>query len=191
MRTRHSWTRAGLMALALLIGTTGCGDKIRDKVGAMNSSNIRRVCNMYAAFQNYKGGRGPKDEAEFKEFVRNFDPNKLSMMKIDPNNVDGLFTSERDGKPFKIRYKVGGARSSVAAVVFEEEGVSGKKQVGFTSGEPQYVDEDEYQQMLAGNGPSAPPSGPPSRPAPQNVRRGRGGSPSGPPPGAPTGPSGS
>ena len=60
--------------------------------------------------QNYKGGRGPKDEAEFKEFVRNFDPNKLSMMKIDPNNVDGLFTSERDGKPFKIRYKVGGAQ---------------------------------------------------------------------------------
>ena len=44
------------------------------------------------------------------------------MMNIDANNLDGLFTSERDNKPFKIRYKVGGGRGSVDAVVFETGG---------------------------------------------------------------------
>ena len=50
------------------------------------------------------------DLAEFKAFIRDFDKAKLTAMGIDPNKVDELFTSERDGKPFKVRYNVGGGK---------------------------------------------------------------------------------
>jgi hypothetical protein len=192
MPIRYSWLAAVVTMAALAVNLTGCGNKVRDQVAAMNTSNIQRVSNLYAAFQTYQGGRGPKDEAEFKEFAKRFDPNKLAMMKIDPNNIESTFVSDRDGKPFKIRYKVSGGRGSVDAVVFEQEGLNGRKQVGFTSAEPEDADDAEYKEMWEGKGYSSPPMTGPSGP----VVPGKGGrgprrtGPIGPPPGAPKGPDG-
>jgi hypothetical protein len=148
----------------------------------MNTSNIQRVANIYSAFQNYKNGRGPKDEAEFKAFIEDFDKNNLAMMHIDPSKLDELFVSERDNKPFKIRYNVGGSRGAVAAVVFEQDGVEGQKQVAFTgNSRVEAVDRAAHAQLWAGRGESQPAGAPPAG-------KGGGGRPVGAPPGAPTGP---
>jgi hypothetical protein len=153
MQTRYL---CGLIGV-FLAGVLGCNrDKTAELVGDMNKSNIQRISNMYAANQNMKSSGGPKDEADLKAWIKEYDPHKLSMMKIDPNNLDGLFTSERDGKPFKIRYKVGGGRGSVEAVVFEQDGVGGKKQVGFTGGRVDDVDNSTYNQLWAGKVSSTP-----------------------------------
>jgi hypothetical protein len=133
---------------------------------------------MYAAFQNYKGGRGPADAAELKGFMKDFDKNKLSMMGIDAANVDSVFNSERDGKPFLVRYKVGGGRGSVDAVVFEQDGKDGKKQVGYTGGKVEEVDDATAQGLFSSK--QAPPS--------QASGSKSGGRPTGRPEGAPTGP---
>jgi hypothetical protein len=167
---------AGLGAAALLTALCGCGDNVARDVAAMNTSNVQRLANIYAAFQNLKGGRGPNDAAELKEFIRQFDPKKLSMMGIDPNNPDALFTSENDGKPLKVRYKVGGGRGSVDPVVFEQDGKDGKKRVGYTGGKVEEVDDATSQQLYAGK----------SKPAAGDTRGG--GRPMGRPTGAPTGP---
>jgi hypothetical protein len=186
MRKIRNQAAAGMVAAVFLAGLAGCsGDKTAEAVAAMNTSNIQRLSNIYAAFQNYKGGRGPKDEAEFKAFIKDFDPNKLKMMGIDPDNLDAVFTSERDGKPLKIRYQVGGGRGAVVPVVFEQDGKGGKRQVGRTGGKVEEVDDATYQQLWAGKEPSQPPAGPPS-----GDGAGRGGRPTGRPPGAPTGPQG-
>ncbi len=183
--------RAQLLAVVgagLAAGLAGCSRNhaARD-VAAMNTSNIQRLANMYAAFQNYKGGRGPTDETEFKAFVKNYDPNKLSMMQINANDIDGTFTSERDGKPFQVKYRVGGGRGSVDPVIFEQEGKDGKKQVAFTGGKVDSVDDATYQQLWAGHGghsgQAAAQSGPP-------VGAPGGGRASGRPAGAPSGPPG-
>src|SRR5688572_19334013 len=117
----------------LAIGLGGCSsDRTAEEVAALNKSNIQRVANMYAAFQVYKGGRGPKSEAEFKEFIAAFDAERLKMMGISSGDLGGLFTSDRDGKPFKIKYGVGGGRGSVDAVVFEQDGTGGSRQVAYT-----------------------------------------------------------
>jgi hypothetical protein len=167
-----------------MAGMTGCSNKIAKDVAAMNGSNLQRLANMYAAHQNYKGGQGPKSEAEFKAFIKDFDQEKLRMMGIDPTNVDAVFTSERDGKPFKVRYKVGGGRGSVDAVVFEQEGQYGKKRVGFTGGKVEEMDNAAYQAAWTGKGSHQTAGGPPSGGA------GRGGRPAGAPTSAPTGPAG-
>ena len=107
------------------------------------------------------------------------------MMGIDPNNLDAAFTSERDSKPFKVRYKVGGGRGSASAVVFEQEGKDGKKQVGFTgNSKVEDVDDATYQQLWSGKGPSPTASGPPG------ALPGKESRPAGRPTGAPTGPPG-
>jgi hypothetical protein len=186
IRTR---TTIAAAVTALVVGLSGCNrDTTAGDVAAMNTSNIQRISNIYAAFQNYNNNRGPKDEAEFKTFIKQFDQSKLTMMGFDPNNVDAAFVSERDGKPFRVRYRVGGGRGSVDAVAFEQEGKDGKKQVGFTGGKVEEPDEATFQQLLAGKGPSQAPAAPPTTDPPKGGRQG--GRPTGPPPGAPTGPPG-
>jgi hypothetical protein len=165
---------AVLLVPTVMAALTGCGDKTAKEVAAMNKSNIQRLANIYSAHQNYKGGRGPANEAEFKEFIKNFDTEKLQMMGVKTEDMNGLFTSERDGKPFKIRYNVGGGRGSVDPVVFETEGKDGKKQVGYTGGNVEDVDDQTYQQLWAGKGGGG--------------KQPTGGRPSGPPAGAKTGP---
>jgi hypothetical protein len=178
--TIRSLARIGL--LGLCVALVGCsGDETSKQISAMNTSNIQRLANMYAGHQNSKSGAGPKDEAAFKEFIKVWDPTKLSAMNIDPANLDKTFTSERDGKPFKIRYGVGGGRGSVDAVVFETEGKDGKKQVGYTGGKVEEVDDATYKDLFAGKKSGSAPSGPPTGPN-------SGGRPTGAPPGAPTGP---
>lgn len=181
--TRRS---AALAALAVgAAGLAGCGrDGTANAVAAMNDTNLKRVANLYAAHQNFKGGKGPKDEAAFKAFVREFDAAKLGMMGVDPNNVDAVFSSDRDGQPFKVRYGVGGGRGSSDAVVFEAAGKDGQKQVGFTDGKVQEVGDAEYKTLLAGKGEKTAPGAAPA----SGVTKG--GRPVGPPPGAPTGPPG-
>ena len=166
-----------LAAIAFVACLPGCArNKNAGKLAAMNASNIQRVSNLYAAFQNMKGGRGPNDDAEFKNFIKEYAPDKLSAMGVDANNLDGVFTSERDGKPFKIRYKVGGGRGSLDAVVFEQAGQNGVKQVGFTGGKVEEMGDSAYQQAWGGKGES-------------NANSLLGGArPTGRPEGAPTGP---
>jgi hypothetical protein len=173
-----------LATVAVAFALVGCSDKTATQVAAMNKSNIQRVSNLYAAHQNMKGGKGPKDEASFKAFVAEFDPAKLKMMGVEPGKTDELFKSERDGQPFVIRYGIGGGRGSVSAVVFEQTGKDGKREVGFTSADPQEVDDAKYKELLAGKGNISPPAVPGGSPRP-------GGRPSGgAPPGAPRGPNG-
>lgn len=163
-----------------LVGLAGCGrDGTADAVAGMNPDNAHRLANLYAAHQNFKGGKGPKDEAAFKAFVREYDAAKLGMMGVDPGNVDALFVSDRDGQPFQVRYGVGGGRGSSDPVVFEKAGRDGRKQVGYTDGSVTEVDAGEAQRLLAAK--PAPPA------AKAAVPEGRGGRPSGAPTGPPQG----
>jgi hypothetical protein len=171
-----------LVAAGALV-PAGCNrDRTAETVAAMNTSNVQRLANLYAAHQNYKNGQGPASEAEFREFIRTYDPNKLAMMGVNPEELDRLFTSESDNKPLKLRYKIAGGRGSKDPVVFEQEGREGKRRVGFTGGVVEEVDDPTYRQLW-----SAKPSGPPG-PAGAPVAGGPAGRPTGPPPGAPTGP---
>jgi hypothetical protein len=174
-----------LIAVGAVVALAGCSrDQTARDVAAQNKSNVQRVANLYSAFQAYKGGRGPATEAEFKDFIAHYDGAKLQMMGVKADDLAGLFTSERDGKPFKVRYKVGGGRGASAPVVFEQDGKDGKRQVGFTgNAKVEEVDAATYDQMWAGKTGTEPPAGPPA-PAPKGGR----GRPTGPPPGAPTGP---
>jgi len=140
---------------ACLLVLSGCSsDNVASVVAAKNSSNIKRVLNMYTAYTQTHG-KGPADETQLKDFITKEMPaDTLKLMTIDPAKVDDMFISERDGKPFKIKPGLhwGGPGSANPAVVFETEGRGGIRQVAFGFGNVEDVDDAKYKELWEGKG---------------------------------------
>src|ERR1700690_1974286 len=122
---------------------TGCSNSVESQVAAMNDSHIKQGTNLYFAYSAAHFGGPPKDEASLKSFVKEMSPHKLELMHIDPNKLDEIFTSQRAGKPLKIKPSVG----SPPAVVFETEGRDGIREVGFLGPTVKLVDNTEYDKL--------------------------------------------
>ncbi len=139
-----------LLILAVLAGCSSRTD-VNEAIARVNSNNIQRLANLYFTYQMKNDWRGPTDEEEFKEFIRSYNPRKLTRIGIDPNAVDELFINERDGQPFKIRYSVrGSAMGSSEPVIFETVGVSESRMVGFLNMVQREVEEAEYNDLWEG-----------------------------------------
>ena len=135
----------------ITVCAAGCSsDPMTQSIANSNRSNIQRLANLYTAYQINHQWKGPKTQEEFKAFIKGFDATRLRQMGIDPSQTDSLFASDRDGKPFKVRWDVPGGMGVCAAVIFEQEGRGGTKQIGFTGGGVEAVDDTRYQNLLAG-----------------------------------------
>ena len=141
-----------VVALSVLSLALGCsGNDAAGGISAANDSNILRLSNLYQAYRLRNNSQGPEDQAALTKFLREtMVPERLERMGVDPDNIEGLFVSDRDGEPLVIHYAVPGGLGAVDAVVFEKEGASGKRQVGFTDGSVKEVDADQYEQLLQG-----------------------------------------
>ena len=141
------------VAVAFLNGCGGPSDP-QDALAKANETNLQRLSNLYLAYQTANNWIGPADEAKFKGFLKTLTPEKLTRIGIDPASIDQIFVSERDGKPFTIRYSVvGNMMGSREPVVFEAEGVDGQRMVGFLDMTVRGVGSEEYDLLLAGKGP--------------------------------------
>lgn len=130
-----SWT-ATLVALLLIVSVSGCGGRVDSDAGIReaNKTNIQRLTNLYSRHQLFHAGKGPADEQAFRKYITGLDAETLKKISVDPANLDQLFKSERDGQTFKVVYNVmGSTRGSNDAIVFEQTGKDGVKEVGFTS----------------------------------------------------------
>ena len=138
-----AWCR--LVLIGGLMAVAGCGQTPGDAeslIQAENADNIHRLTNLYSAFTDQNRGVGPKDEKQFRDFIPKLGPERLKRMGIEATALDALFVSERDSKPFEIRYRqkrpdsrsqrqgAGGGAAEVP-VILEEVGVKGVRQVGF------------------------------------------------------------
>jgi hypothetical protein len=140
-----------------LMVAAGCSRNYDNQVRAMNTANIQRLSNFYASFQSGRFGQGPKNEAEFKQFLLTQSPETFQLMGIDANNKDSIWASERDHKPFKVRYGVDSPLGGLAAVVFEQDGIGGKRQVCFNNSKIEEADEARYKELWEGRGVEKPP----------------------------------
>lgn len=138
------------MYFALIASTLpllGCSDRVADGVAAMNRTKLQQLYNCYKLYSNNHGYQGPIDKEKLTEFLLQDRYKKnLMRMQIDRENLDDLFINDRDGKPFKIRWGVNGFGDK--AVIFEEEGVDGKRFVALQ--EAREVDDREYEALWSG-----------------------------------------
>ena len=100
-----------LLALVVFLAT-GCGEKgpAFSQLPKIHNNNIKRLRVIYNYYMATHGMVGPKDEQTLKDFLNN-DPGmavKLKRLDLTPDQVDEIFVSERDGKPFKVRYGLRG-----------------------------------------------------------------------------------
>lgn len=143
-------TQTSVLILIGLLAISGCWNRVNPNsmIANANNSNVKRLATMYSIFQTQHGFRGPNDEAALRQFIGQQDPQRMKVAGIDISDVDSLFISERDNKPFNIRYGVNTVmRGPAMPVVFESEGVEGKRQVGFTNGPMREVDSAEYEEL--------------------------------------------
>lgn len=142
------------LSIAILVGVclTGCGGGFdaEGSIRSANATNAQRLSTLYSMYARQHASKGPKDEEAFRKFVTNFSPKLLERLDVDPTQVDGLFTSERDGEPLKIIYGLKcGEYEDAKPVVFEQTGSDGKRMVAFT--DPSYEeveDQSRYDELL-------------------------------------------
>ena len=137
-----------LIAVLLLSTIVGCGDGTKSQIMAYNDSEIRRLHNCYQLYIQRHGMKGPKNEEEFKAFLKSKGAERnLALIDMDASMIDDLFICDRDGEPYVVRYGINGMGP---AIVFEAKGVNGGRMVALTP--PREVtSDDEYQRLLNGD----------------------------------------
>jgi hypothetical protein len=131
---------AWLLPLCAAIGL-GC-TKNDDNLANHQSSHVRILANLHA-LATTKLGHVPRDAQEFKQAIAKLGVN-LEKRKI--GSIDELFVSERDGQPLIVSYGPENANSDV--VVYEQNGMNGKRMVGHRIGMVEEVDEAELKKLV-------------------------------------------
>lgn len=124
------------------------GCKKKTALTDVYDTNIKKMHVCYETYMEGNGYQGPKDEEEFKNYLKT-DPTAIYLLKridLNPSNIDDIFVSERDGEPFEIRYSVKGMGDH--AVIFEKTGVDGKRYVALA--DPIELDATAYDGWFTG-----------------------------------------
>lgn len=134
-----------------LLFALGCGDSVDSKIRDMNGTAIQRLANSYAFFQSKNGYRGPKSEADLRDFFTQDENMKgFERAGIDVSDVDALFISPRDEQPFKIKYGVKGSPFGFKeAIIFETTGVDGQIMVGFGGAKTELMSPEEAEKLFS------------------------------------------
>jgi hypothetical protein len=134
-----------------LLALSGCRSQTQSR--ERQQSNLRPLAVFYGKFIGRHRGQPPANEAEFKAFLKTIPATELALFGVE--NVEGIFTSSRDQKPYIVLY---GSPSSKAAespdrvIAYEQDGAKGKRFVAFVIGKIDEVDEARFRQLV----PNAP-----------------------------------
>jgi hypothetical protein len=119
-------------------------------VNAPETVSPRHLAALHGSFRQSHRGRPPKDEAEFKEYIKGLGEGRLASLGIANLQVDALFVSPRDGQPYEVRYNdaapaAGG--KGPPAVVVERVGKDGKRMVAYSTLQVEEIDDAQYQKV--------------------------------------------
>lgn len=138
------------IALCLLVLMAGCRSQTASQ--STEESNLKPLAVFYGRFQAQHRGQPPKDEAEFKEFLKTMTPADLETFKL--KSADEIFTSSRDKQPYTIVYgpPQGPAKGPGGApiIAYEKVGVGGKRYIASSLGGIEEVDEARFKELVPG-----------------------------------------
>jgi hypothetical protein len=150
---RSPFLRTILVSLIVAALLAGC----RRPTGpiAQEQTNLSWLGSMYRSYASQNQGHPPKSIEELRKFVeKTASAEQLSRLKVA--NVNELFTSPRDGKPFALvtydKIPVPAAGQSPPIVLYEAEGHGGQRAVAFLGGGTKTLDESELKQALPAPG---------------------------------------
>jgi len=140
-------SQATMSLLALLIlGIAGCGS---DALNSPTAQKMKGLANAY--LDHVVGANGPPtDEAAFKKHLKGLRASVQYDYKIDPENIDASFVSQRDNEPLVVVYGKGVGKisgNSKHVIAHEKTGKNGKRLVVFASTKVDIVNEAELERL--------------------------------------------
>jgi hypothetical protein len=130
-----AWFALGLVLI-------GCAEK-----PPAEESDLRLLSVMYGQFRASHRGELPQDEKEFKNFIANERGHVLTNSGI--SNVDALFVSQRDGKPYVVKYRSTKDWLLEEMVAYEQTGEDGVRQVANDMGRVMELTDEQFQARIA------------------------------------------
>jgi len=132
----------------------GCkDDSVRNRLTEGNKENYQKACTMYVVYSSLNGYRGPASAEEMVEFLSTDETarKRLGLVGMDLGNLDEYLIG-RDGEPFRFRWSVkANPMSPPYPLCFEETGIDGVRQVGFSGKKVVEVTDDaEYNKLFKG-----------------------------------------
>lgn len=155
----RGWFVCTIAAAGAIIGCQSAPEQqIKEAFKAAFPDNGRRVAVLYARCMGSptrptRGPddfAGPADEASLRRFISAMPSEALAEIGIANAESPELFTSERDGQPFRIRYGIKGPLTTTYAILCESKGVNGLVKVFKSDGSSTEVAADEAEKYLAG-----------------------------------------
>ena len=141
--------RAILAVLGLFVlSLTGCSDDALKSPTALKMSGLAN-----AYLDHVVSANGPpENEAALKKHMKGLRGSVQYDYKIDPDNIDASFKSERDNEPLVVTYGQGVGKisgDSKHVIAHEKTGKNGKRLVVFTSTKVDIVNEAELERLKA------------------------------------------
>ncbi len=123
-RIEFGWPGLALLAAACLFGVGGCSE---NQSAEREQSNLKPLAVFYGQYLGQHRGQPPADEQDFKKFLYAMGKERLEAMQV--KNVDELFVSPRDRKPYVVLYgpvpKTGAELPSTTVIAYEQVGKGG------------------------------------------------------------------
>jgi hypothetical protein len=130
---------------ATLAAFAGCSGNNAPSSGA--DPNLAMLTAIYVDHMNAHQGVPPKDEAAFKESIRQHGANRRK--GADINDLHSLFVSSRDNKPLVFIYGIpADPRRQSTVIGYEQSPVDGKRTVGYRHGTAELVDETRFRELV-------------------------------------------
>lgn len=131
--------------MVLLLSVVGCGGP--QGAGVDADPHLAVLTKLYVDHLNANQGQPPRDEKQFKEFIRANGASRLKERGLE--DLDALFVSARDDKPLVIFYgRADDPRLRGSVVGHEQLGIDGSRCVGMRYGTVQLVDEAQFAELV-------------------------------------------
>src|ERR1700752_2799732 len=133
------------LAMGVALATlSGCSGNKSPASGA--DPNLDILTTIYVDHMNAHQGDPPKDEAAFKDYIRQHGAHRLTGAAI--NELDILFVSTRDNKPLVFIYGINAdPRRQSTIIGYEQSAVDGKRSVGYRHGTVELVDQARFTEL--------------------------------------------
>src|SRR5690242_14941094 len=89
-----------LVFVAILV--VGC--RARQVPPPAGEAHIMSLARAYTTYISTHEGKGPPSEKAFRDYLKGLPPDRARAVGVDTNDLDALFISPRDGKPYKVIY---------------------------------------------------------------------------------------
>ena len=143
MRTQY------LLFFGIAFACFGCGPQ-GEPNRVQEESGLKPLAIFYGRFVAQHQGMPPQNEVEFKAYLKE-PANVEELLEIHKvADIDALFVSSRDKKPYIVIYgpTSGEGPAGAPVVAYEQEGVDGKRFVASSMGAVEEVDAVRFQKMV-------------------------------------------